>query len=174
MTRFLFSCALMVAFFLFVGCDAKPASKPAADEHHEGDGHDHSTGAHPETGPHQGQLVELGNEEYHAEVVHNEATHTVSIYLLDKSAKTSVSIADAELTINLIADGKPAQFKLPAARLAEDPDGKSSCFVLVDERLCEAMDAPDSKPRLNVTIEGKPYSGTLDHHEHGEHEHGKQ
>lgn len=32
----------------------------------------HAEHAHPSEGPHHGDLVELGNEEFHAEVVHGE------------------------------------------------------------------------------------------------------
>ena len=33
---------------------------------------DHAGHAHPSEGPHHGDLIELGNEEYHAEILHDE------------------------------------------------------------------------------------------------------
>ncbi len=63
---------------------------------------------HPAEGPHHGSLIELGNEEYHAELVHD--AENVTVYILDSSASTATPIEAPELTINLMHDGKPAQF----------------------------------------------------------------
>jgi len=60
----------------------------------------HAEHAHPGEGPHHGDLVELGNEEYHAEVVHGEGG-SVSVYILDSAAKSAVPIDATELTINI-------------------------------------------------------------------------
>ena len=51
----------------------------------------HAEHAHPSEGPHQGDLVELGNEEFHAEVVHGEGG-SVSVYILDSGAKAAVPV----------------------------------------------------------------------------------
>lgn len=51
-----------------------------------------------------GDLVELGNEEFHAEVVHGEAG-SVTVYILDSAAKVTVPIDATELTINVSHDG---------------------------------------------------------------------
>jgi hypothetical protein len=66
---------------------------------------DHDEHAHPNEGPHHGDLVELGNEEYHAEVVHGEAG-SVTVYILDSAAKVAVPIEAAELMINISHDGE--------------------------------------------------------------------
>ncbi|HQZ69109.1 MAG TPA: hypothetical protein PLY87_28675, partial [Planctomycetaceae bacterium] len=92
----------VVAFGCMVGCnDGDTGSTttiseapPAMDSH---EGHDH---AHPSEGPHHGDLVELGNEEFHAEVVHGEAG-SVTVYILDSAAKVAVPIDATELTINV-------------------------------------------------------------------------
>lgn len=163
-----FSALLLLG--LATGCGTKPAPAPA--EHHEGDGHDHAH-EHPSEGPHHGQLIELGEEEYHAELIHDDATHTVTIYLLDSKGKDSVPVAETEITLNLVAGGTPAQFKLPAVPQSTDPSGRASKFELSNEQMCTALDDEKSKGRLNVTIEGKPFSGAIEHHEHGDHEHEK-
>ncbi len=41
--------------------------------------------SHPTEGPHHGTLIELGKEEYHAELVHDDKM--VTIYILDSAAK---------------------------------------------------------------------------------------
>ena len=132
--------------------------------------HDHEHD-HPSEGPHHGHLIELGQDEYHLELTHDDATKTVAIYVLDAAAEKSVPINEKELTISLVVDGKPAQYTLPAAPQADDPEGKSSSFSLADESLCDGWDAKGATGRISLTINDKPYSGKIDHHAHGEHEH---
>lgn len=164
----------------FVGCNEPAAKAPApaatGEQHAEGDGHEHGEEGHadhdhPSEGPHHGHLIELGEEEYHAELTHDDATGKVTIYLLDSGAKNSVPIAAEAVTINLVTDGKPKQFTLPAVADENDPAGKSSRFEVADEELHEALEAENAKGRLNITIEGKDYVGTIEHAAHGEHEH---
>ena len=120
--------------------------------------------AHPTEGPHGGGLVELGNEEFHAELVHDDKAETVTIYILDAKAESSVAIDAAELTVNLKHDGKGEQFKLASAPDKEDPKGKSSRFVSSDKELAEDLDHEDVDAELVATIEGKQYRGKIDHH----------
>ena len=82
--------------------------------------------------------MELGNEEFHAEVVHGEGG-SVSVYILDSAAKVAVPIDATKLTINITHDGNAEQFRLPADRDAADPDGKSSRFSLKDEELAKDL-----------------------------------
>ena len=126
--------------------------------------------AHPSEGPHHGDLVELGNEEFHAEVVHGEGG-SVSVYILDSAAKVSVPIDATELTINITHDGNAEQFKLPADRDAADPEGKSSRFSLKDEGLAKDLDSHDASARLVVMINGKSYSGKIAHAHDADHKH---
>jgi len=159
------SCSVIVLLSsaLSIGCNdaaTKPTKKPDQ----------HAAHAHADEGLHHGRLIELGNEEYHAELTHDDAAHRVTIYLLDGAVKKSVAIPERELTLNLVVDGKPLQFKLPAAPQADDPVGQSSRFELVEPALVEAIDAPKSTGRINVTIAGKQYSGEVSHHGHADHE----
>lgn len=142
------------------GCPGKPAAPPAAGAKAE---------AHPEEGPHKGHLIELGEEEYHAEVVHDDATKTVAVYLLGADAKTAVPIADAEIMLNLVVAGAPMQAKLTAEKQPGDPEGQASKFSVVDEKVLEALEAPKTTGRLNLTIAGKSYSGVIDHEGHHDH-----
>ena len=130
--------------------------------------HGHS---HAGEGPHHGHLIELGRGEYHAELVRDEDAGTVTVFILDGSAKNAVPIEAAELLINLKHDGKAEQFKLTASPVNDDPAGKSSRFVSDDADLSEDLDASDTEARLVVTIDGKSYSGDL-HHDHAPHGHG--
>lgn len=130
----------------------------------------HAAHDHPSEGPHHGDLVELGNEEFHAEVVHGEGG-SVTVYILDSAAKVSVPIDAAELSINIAHDGEAEQFKLPAAREASDPEGKSSRFSLSDAELTEDLDDHDAVAKLVVVIDDKSFSGRIEHKHEGEHSH---
>jgi hypothetical protein len=163
MTRTLFTFAALLSMGIILGC-GKPADdkKPAPEKHAEHD--------HPSEGPHGGHLIELGAEEYHAELVHDDATKTVTVYLLDSKATQPVGIAETELTLNLVVDGKPQQVKLAAAPQPGDTEGNASRFSVVDEKVLEALDAPKTTGRLNVTIAGKSYTGEIAHEAH-DHKH---
>jgi hypothetical protein len=128
-----------------------------------------TAGDHPTEGPHHGSLIELGDHEYHGELVHDDAAGTVTVYLLDSSAKQAVPIDAPEVTVNLKHDGRPEQFTLSAAPDADDPEGKSSRFVSNDKELAEHLDHADSGARLMVVIAGKSYNAAVAH-EHG-HDH---
>ncbi len=178
--------AVAVLSFSLAGCGAD-SSKSSDDggaassegEHSEGDGHDHSEGdghdhaedAHPTEGPHGGQLIELGDEEYHAELMHDEDTHKVAIHVLDAAGKKAVAIPAAEISVQLFQDGKFVKYALKAV---DASGGNASQFELVDDALCDALCAEDgTKGRLQVTINGKPYTGTIAHegHDHEGHDH---
>lgn len=153
------------ACFTLTGCDGNQATKtPATTAEMKHNDHDH-----PSQGPHHGELIELGKEEYHAELVHDDATHTITIYLLDSAAKSAVPIDAKGLVVNLIVAGKPQQFTLPAKPDALDPAGKCSCFTLTNEPLCEALDDKATTGRINIDINGKSLVGKIEPHEHEGH-----
>ena len=116
---------------------------------------------HPSEGPHHGSLIELGKEEFHAELVHDEKS--VTIYVLDNAATNSVPVDSSEVVINVLHDGKPEQFKLAAAPEESDPSGKSSRFVANDPELASHLDDEAAAPKLSITINGKSYRGTITH-----------
>ncbi|MCG6154604.1 hypothetical protein [Rubinisphaera margarita] len=156
-----------------VGCE--PQSAPPASETTNGQaesgGHDHAEHDHPTEGPHHGELIELGNEEYHAEIIHDETAGTVTIYILDAAAKMQVPIESAEVIVNTTHDGQPAQHTLQASPDENDPEGKSSKFVSSESDLAAHLHQEGGEPRLVVTINGKSYRGTIAHDHSHEHDH---
>ena len=126
-------------------------------------GHAH---AHPAEGPHHGALIELGKEDYHAELVHDDATDTVTIYILDSSATKNVPIAAKQLTLNMRVGGKPRQFSLAALPQKGEAGGSASVFSATGKELCRTLDAPAATGRLNVEIDGKVYVGRVAMHSH--------
>jgi hypothetical protein len=99
---------VVIAIGLAMACVAGGASavaaQPTMQNKPQKSGHVH---AHPTEGPHHGALIELGREDYHAELVHDDATNTVTIYMLDGAAKDAVAIDAKQLTVNLLVGGKP-------------------------------------------------------------------
>jgi hypothetical protein len=146
------ACGLMVA-----GAMAGTAAPAAAQ------GHAH---VHPTEGPHHGSLIELGKEDYHAELVHDESGDTITIYILDAAATKTVPIPAKQLTLNLRSEGRPQQFFLASRPQAGDPEGSSSAFAATNRQLCQALDAEGASGRLNVEIAGRVYAGKLGGHVH--------
>jgi hypothetical protein len=157
-------CVEVSCLGILAGC--KPPALPSAPTQQAGGKESAHTGhEHAAHGPHGGELVELGAETYHAELLHD--AHQVTIYILDGSARNSVAIDARELTVNLKHDGKPEQFKLPARPESTDPAGKSSRFELRSDDLARHVDDPAADARLVVMIEGTAYRGSLAHdHDH--------
>ena len=168
---FSFAIAIVVAAtFGLSGCgDASKAPESKSTDAHAGHDHDaHADHDHDDAaeGPHGGHLVILGDHEYHAELVHDEKTQTVTVYLLDAAAKQPVVVRLPEITLQLLRDGKFAKYVLKAAPGAGDAEGTASKFESVDAALAEALDDDHVQGRLQVTIDGKSYSGTIEHHGH--------
>jgi hypothetical protein len=151
--------ALIIASGLFVtGCSSQnneSATAPSGGAEATHDEHEH-----PTSGPHGGDLIELGNEQYHAEILHE---NQVVVYLLDGAAKTATAIEAGEVTINVAHSGEAEQFRLAADRDAQDPEGKSSRFSSTDAELLSDLRSGDAEFELAVTIDGKQYRGSLEH-----------
>ena len=133
----------------------------------------HDDHGHASEGPHHGVIVEFGNEEYHGEVVHDDATGTVTVYLLDSSAKKLATTTATEAVINLKHGDTAEQFKLPAQPEEGNPEGQTSRFSLTDKELIEHLDEAASAAKLNITIGDTPYSGAIPVGDHAGHDHAK-
>ena len=140
---------------------AKPKAAPAAE-------HDH---AHPDKGPHGGALIELGNEKYHAELLLDDKTQTVTVYLLDGTAKKEVPIPAKFIRINIKRSGKGEQYQLRPAPQKQETAGKTARFALKDANLCNRLHAEGIDARLVVEIDGKSYSGSVVHDHDHDHDH---
>lgn len=124
---------------------------------------------HAHKGPHKGDLVELGDEEYHAEIVHDEKEGSVTVYLLGSDAKTAVTTDAKDIAVNAKVKGKGVQLKIKPAPQKGDKSGTSSRFVSKSKELVELIEDHDAKPMLRVVIEGKTFNGKIEHdHEHEE------
>ncbi len=158
--------SLLIAFGFW---NLGPVVAQQATHSHASDRAEHG---HAEVGPHGGDLIELGEEEYHAEIIHDEQSGTITIHLLSGDAKKLVAIPAADIKINLKHGDKAEQFKLVASPIATDPEGSTSRFVSTDAELANDLDIEGCKAKLVVVIAGKQYRGDVAHHHHDE-EHGE-
>ena len=107
---------------------------------------------HPTEGPHHGDLVELGNEEFHAEIVHDEQTEMLTVYLLGTSAVHAVGSKALELKINLSHDGVAEQFTLGSTAPAIRPPRRIVALCLSRHRT-----VPGTRPRPRYRAAGRGY-----------------
>ncbi|HXY36691.1 MAG TPA: hypothetical protein VEI07_20820 [Planctomycetaceae bacterium] len=149
---------------LFLGCNSGnqayhevPKGTRVKDQPHE-----------HETGPHNGHLVELGEEEYHGEVVFDPKTAKITIYVLDSTAKKPTPIDAKEIKLELTIGGQPKPLTAKAVADAGDSANKSSRFEVTDNPEIKAniKDEEDLKGSVTVPIGTKTYTGKIVH-EHG-------
>ena len=163
MTRFI---ALSLSFAVVIsltGCQPPAAKAPTDKEAAHDHAHDH---AHH--GPHGGHIMEIGEEEYHAEWTHDDSGK-VTFYILDSAVKKEVPIAAEEITIDVkIGNNEPVTYKLAAVN---PQDGKSATFEIVDKNLLGVMETLKNNKgtvlTLNVTIDGKTFAQKIEEHDHG-------
>lgn len=142
------------------GCDSQNANIQTAE-------HEHERHSHAAEGPHHGSLIELGSDAYHAELVHDDAAGTVTIYILDSNAEKTVSVSSSEVVINITHDDKGDQFKLAAKPEEGDAAGKSARFVSEDKTLLSELDHGHADAQIVITIDGKQFRGNIAHdHDH--------
>lgn len=149
----------MIAIAMVTGCG--PANHD--DDHdHADDNHEH---AEEHEGPHGGHVIELGRDhQFHAELVEDEGNQTVTVYILGEDMK-ELPIDAATMAMNLVVDGEAKSFELAAVGPVE---GKSSQYAGGQTELFEALHEHEASGKLNVTIDGAPYSGVVEHHDHDE------
>jgi hypothetical protein len=154
----------IAAALALAGCQPPPVGQGPAGKTGAHD-HDHD---HAHHGPHGGHIMEIGEEEYHAEWTHDESGK-VTFYLLDSDVKKEVPIAADEISIDVkIGDHAPVTYKLAAVN---PQDGKSATFEIVDKNLLGVLETlKDNKGTvctLHVTIDGKTFAQKIEEHDHG-------
>lgn len=154
---------LSAALLLMAGC--KPAPQAAKNGAHDHD-HEHEH-AHVHSGPHGGHIMEIGEEEYHAEWTHDE-NGKVTFYILDSSGKKEVPIAADEIAIEAkIGNQEPMTYRLVAVA---PQDGKASAFEVVDKNLegvLESLSAGVTATIKQLTIGDKTFANVkIEEHKH--------
>ncbi len=171
------SAALLSSFLMLFALGAMPgcSSDPPARTFSEEDdvvnvapiaAHDHSSG------PHDGHLVVFGNEAYHGEIVFNEESGELTVYIIGPDARTPQPIGEAQVAVHLELGGEEVELTLPATPEPSEADGMSSRFVLARENVPDGIhDAEDLHGEIIATIEGEEYTGAITHGESEDHAH---
>lgn len=134
----------------------KDAAPEAEHGHHGHEGHAH--------GPHDGELVELGEEEFHAEVAFDEENHKIVLYVLGPDAKANVAIEAQELTLEIPGKDSPAAHLMTAAPQEGDGEGKSSRFEIKSQDVFNAFhDDPKTVGKVKLNIGGKEFTAEVKH-----------
>ena len=172
--QFTLSLAAAAAFSLGIaGCGTTQSTDPGAGSPQGGShgengghahGHDHS---HPVHGPHGGHLVELGEEEYHAEWLHDD-TGKVTVYILDGHVEKEVPIAAESLEVIVkIGEKELAPYTLDAVDPTGDPP-KTAKFETVNQELAGGLSGLGEgvEATLKIGIDGKAFVGAFEAHHH--------
>ncbi len=147
---FLILCALSCG--IWIGCDTKDAppkivAKPV-------ENHDHSH-AH---GPNGGIAFTLSGAEFKVEAITNKTNDLVQVFFLDHDAKINQPIKAEKITVHTDKLGGKS-FDLKPVN--PDANGLAAEFSLEDKDL---KSITGLKPTMEVTIDGKTYSGAMDFH----------
>jgi len=145
------------SLLILSGCTSKPAAEHGGEEHH-----------HHVHGPHEGELIEIGNEEYHAELL-TEDNNKVTIYVLDGKGEKPVPIVAEPITISMVVNASTPEFSLDPKPQESDPAGKSSRFESTKPDLGVALGNPDAKRELKLKVGEKEYKAEFPHFDEEEH-----
>ena len=163
-----FVLALGVAASLgFAGCTpTEPAARPFTDK-------DNVTNTAPPEhahvhGPNGGHIVELGEEEFHAEVAMDK-DRKLTVYLLDEAVKAAKPVENGTMRIVTKVDAKDVTLDLVAAPLDGEKDGKCSRFELAADKVPGAiMDIEGLTGDLSLKVGDKTLKTSLtEEHDHG-------
>ena len=169
--RFVSLAAAIAAFSTLSGCNSQQAHDHSGHDH---SGHNHGAHAamsaashggasahnHGDEGPHGGHLIELGHgHAYHAELIENDATESVTVYILD-THMAELPIEQETILLNVTVDGRSNAYQL-TARDHNDAIGHSR-FESADKQLFHTLEQhPKLTGKLRVTIKGVPYVGLI-------------
>lgn len=165
-----FELALTAAFALVLtGCtDGSSEFTEVSHDEPEVGHEDHSGHGHGAHGPNGGDIVEVGNEEFHAEVVVDEAEQRIDVFILGSDAKTAKPIAASDISISFKHGEEVEEFKLAASALDGEAEGQASKFTITDEELFEELHEHPEGATLNFSDGDQALTGTVNHsHDHG-------
>ena len=171
--------ALSLSFALVIfcgGCPSGSSSDTEADGEHatdggDGESHGHS---HDVPGPAGGHLLEIGDEEYHVEWVHDEDDESVIEFIVrDDMAKEEVPISAEQLTIEFTTvddTGKESKREVPVEAVGRtDENPQTAHYELKDRIAIQNIlgGSEDVTAVLKITIEGVAYEKQIEHAAHG-------
>ena len=114
-------------------------------------------------------MLELGEEDYHAEWRFNNDSGKVTVYLLDAEAKKAVTTTATAISVQVTnGDDVVNDYELPAINQSDEDPPTTSEFELVDTVMLELLKGVGHgiNATLKVTIGDKEYSGAFGHLPH--------
>ena len=139
----------LVAMLAFLaGCGQGDAGKPTPPAKPAEAAHDHVHG------PHDGEVLELGEEEGHVELIHDGVGGNVTVYVFGKDLKTPVSVVAPTIVVQT-KDG-PKEFTLTA--VGDASGGKAHAW----KGSHAALVADPLNGRIRVNIGGKDFQSPLE------------
>ena len=165
----LLSSLLLCGGLLFAGCEQGGDTRTFTDTddvtHDDDHGHHH----HGEHGPHGGHIIELGGEDYHAELTMDAGNRTLTAYLLEADMETPLPVDAESLSVRLQIGEETQELKLSPQPQEGDGEGQASQFAMTDATLPESIrDEEDLQGEVVVSFGGTQYRGKITHdHDHG-------
>jgi hypothetical protein len=166
----LWNCLLTsgIACGLLAGCEPATETRTFTEAdnvaHVEEHAHDHAD-MH---GPHNGHIIELGGEDYHAELTLDAAARKLTVYLLQSDMKTPLPVDATAVQVRLKDGETSTEVVLAPQPQPNDGEGKASQFQQAEGTLPESIkDAEGLNGEVVVTISGTQYRGPITH-DHGE------
>lgn len=162
-----------IGLALFVGCTSKDDTRTfdAKDSEASTEAeHDHGHAAH---GPNGGHLLEVGEEQYHVEVVFDNDGRTLTAFILGPDAKTAFPIEGEMIDFDLEVGDKEHEIPLAAKPLEGEKEGKSSRFVAEGKAIPDSIKAEsDLNGHFHLDIGEDHFHVDLEHGDHDGHDHG--
>ncbi len=144
---------LACALAFLASCGGKDADKGGKAPPPKDGGHEDHAAAHG------GEILELGEEAAHLELVHDRAGATVTVYVLDKDVKTPVA-TEAPVVMIKTATG-PQEFTLMAVN--PRPDGTADTW----KGSHPGLGSDPLEGRIRVKVRGTSYQSPLEVAPHG-------
>jgi hypothetical protein len=146
----------IAAALALAGCSKEPDPKPAT----PGSGvTPPAAGDHSHVAPHGGEVLDLGDHEYHLELIHDHTGGRVTVYVLEADLKTPIAVAAP--TIVIATKEGPKEFTLTAVNPAAD--GTADTWKGSHPGLI----ADPWDGRIRLTIRGKAFQSPLEGAPHG-------
>lgn len=136
--------------------DAAHAEKAASEHHH--------------TAPHGGHLIPLGDHEYNIEMVFSAEPRELHAYVLGGHAEKAIGLKLESFDFDQEDDaGNEVEITLTANPQEGDEEGTASRFTAKGDAIPASIkDIEDLHGHVHIAIDGKQYTGDLDHdHEEG-------
>ena len=109
-------------------------------------------------GPHEGEILELGEEEGHLEMIHDGTGGNLTVYVFGKDLKTPVAIEAPTILVQTKDGAKDVTKEFKLVPLGDAPGGKSDAWKGSNP----ALATEPLNGRIRVNIGGKDFQSPLE------------